>query len=168
MSAERERKDHTTSRLQQHQQPRHQGLALCHRVTLDSVAHHWVLARTPTVHRCPTGKAVLGGRDVSRQTTKTSLESNVSSQTGAVRHFVIIQYQRFDFVEAKREIKRLHDEHVKEISSSFHSTDDMCAWLKEFTWLKFKSRPKMGHSSTRHVSLCASQHTEHQHKFSFF
>ena len=26
--------------------------------------------------------------------------------------------------------------------------------------------PKIGHSSTRHVSLCASQYTEHQHKFS--
>ena len=26
--------------------------------------------------------------------------------------------------------------------------------------------PKIGHPSTRHVSPCASQHTEHQHKFS--
>ena len=26
--------------------------------------------------------------------------------------------------------------------------------------------PKMGYSSTRHVSPCASQYTEHQHKFS--
>ena len=26
--------------------------------------------------------------------------------------------------------------------------------------------PKTGHSSTRHVSLCASQYAEHQHKFS--
>ena len=26
--------------------------------------------------------------------------------------------------------------------------------------------PKIGHSSTRHVSPCASQYTEHQHKFS--
>ena len=34
---------------------------------------------------------------------------------------------------------------------SLHSTDDMCAWLK------FELRPKRGFSSTRHVSLCASQ-----------
>ena len=27
--------------------------------------------------------------------------------------------------------------------------------------------PKIGHPSTRHVSTCASQHTEHQHNFSF-
>ena len=34
-------------------------------------------------------------------------------------------------------------------------------------WLKFElCLPKIGHSSTRHVSPCASQHTEHQHKFS--
>ena len=28
------------------------GLALCHSVILDSVAHWWVPARTPTVHQC--------------------------------------------------------------------------------------------------------------------
>ena len=33
------------SRLQQHQQPHKEGLALCHRVTLDTVAHRWVPAR---------------------------------------------------------------------------------------------------------------------------
>ena len=40
-------------------------------------------------------------------------------------------------------------------------------------WLKLKRpkaqdelRAKIGHSSTRHVSSCASQYTEHQHKFS--
>ena len=37
-----------------------EGLALCHRVTLDSVAHRWVPARTPAVHQCPQGKAVGG------------------------------------------------------------------------------------------------------------
>ena len=36
---ERERKEHMMSRLQQHQQPHKEGLALCHRVILDSVAH---------------------------------------------------------------------------------------------------------------------------------
>ena len=41
-----------------------------------------------------------------------------------------------------------------------HSTDDMCAWLK------FALHLNIGHSSTRHVSSCASQYTEHQHKFS--
>ena len=77
MSVERERKDHTTSRLQQHQQPHQEVLALCHRVTLDSEAHQWVPARTPTVHWCPTGKAVGGPqqalRDDSRQTTRQTL-----------------------------------------------------------------------------------------------
>ena len=43
---ERERKEHMMSRLQAHQQPHQEGLALCHRVTLDSVAHRWVPAMT--------------------------------------------------------------------------------------------------------------------------
>ena len=43
---------------------------------------------------------------------------------------------------------------------SLHSTHDMCAWLK------FELRPQNIHSSTRHVSPCASQHTEDHHKFS--
>ena len=55
MSVERERKDHTTSRLQQHQQPHQEGLAQYHRVTLDSVAHQWLPGRISMVHRCPTG-----------------------------------------------------------------------------------------------------------------
>ena len=33
------------------------GLALCHKVILDSVAHWWVPARTPTLHQC-----LYGGR----------------------------------------------------------------------------------------------------------
>ena len=37
--------------------PARTGLSLCHRVILDSVAHWWVLARTPTVHQC-----LYGGR----------------------------------------------------------------------------------------------------------
>ena len=32
--------------------------------------------------------------------------------------------------------------------------------------VKFELCARIGQSSTRHVSLCASQHTEHQHKFS--
>ena len=36
---EHERKEHMMSRLQHHQQPHGEGLALFHRVTLDSVAH---------------------------------------------------------------------------------------------------------------------------------
>ena len=48
---EHERKAHTTSRHQQHTHTQ-QGLALCHRTTLDSVAHWWVPARTPTVYQC--------------------------------------------------------------------------------------------------------------------
>ena len=43
------------------------GLALCHRVILDSVAHWWVPARTPTVHQC-----FYGGRPwVARDTLHT-------------------------------------------------------------------------------------------------
>ena len=68
----REGKEHMMSRLQQHQQPQ-SGLALCPRVILDSVAHWWVPARTPTVHRCSKGKAVGGPtqppQDNHRQTT---------------------------------------------------------------------------------------------------
>ena len=42
----------------------------------------------------------------------------------------------------------------------------MCAWLKEIEGSSLICVTKIGHSSTRHVSSCASQHTEHQHKFS--
>ena len=44
----------------------------------------------------------------------------------------------------------------------------MCAWLKGPEGSSLSCVPKVGHSSTRHVSPCASQHTEHQHKFSLF
>ena len=68
-----------------------QGLALCHRVTLDSVAHRWVPARTPTVlpeqgrpwvahnrfHDTTTDK---------RQHDKDRSESTVFSATGAITH----------------------------------------------------------------------------------
>ena len=88
-----ERKTHIMSRLHQHQQPHQEGLALCHRVTLDSVAHPWVPTRTPTVHRYPKGKA-LGGptpapRNDDRQTTARQRQvssSNVLSETGVVIH----------------------------------------------------------------------------------
>ena len=86
---EHERKPHM-SRLQQ-DQPHKEGLALRHRVTLDSEAHQWVLARTPTVHRCRTGKAVGGPqpapRDDHRQTT--TRQRQVLSHTcfqGVVKH----------------------------------------------------------------------------------
>ena len=49
--------------------------------------------------------------------------------------------------------------HVQSLHRS-HCTDDLCAWLK------FELRHQNIHSSTRHVSPCASQCTEHQHKFS--
>ena len=81
------------SRLQQHQQPHKEGLALCHRVTLDFVAHWWVPARTPTVHGCPTGKAVGGPQQAPQRRpptnnnkTQTSLEPNVFSATGVIIH----------------------------------------------------------------------------------
>ena len=44
-------------------------LTLCHRVTLDSAAHWWVPARTPTVHRCPKGKALGGPTQASQRRT---------------------------------------------------------------------------------------------------
>ena len=49
--------------------------------------------------------------------------------------------------------------HVQSLHRS-HSTDDMCARIK------MSCGPKIGHSSTRHVSPCASQYTEHLHKSS--
>ena len=77
------------SRLQQHQQPHKEGSALCHRVTLDSV----VPARTDTVHRCPTGKAVGGPQQAPQRRpptndnkTQTSLLTNVLSATGVIIH----------------------------------------------------------------------------------
>ena len=69
MCVKRERKDHTTSRLQQHQQPDKKGLTLCLDASLGMVQ-----ARTPTVHRCPKGNAVGGPKrppqDNHRQTTQ--------------------------------------------------------------------------------------------------
>ena len=73
------------------------SVAHCHRVTLDSVAHWWVPARTPTVHQCFHGGRpwVARGLPDTRSTrrpptndnkTQTSLESNVLSQPGADRH----------------------------------------------------------------------------------
>ena len=52
----RERTERKTSRLQAHQQPHQEGLALCLRVILDSGAPVGP-GRTPTVHRC-----LYGGR----------------------------------------------------------------------------------------------------------
>ena len=121
---------------------------------------------------------------------------------------------------SKREMKRLHDEHVKETSEgnapihpaqrSRQRRHQQFEGLEEYNytvdaktgWRTYPSKssssstcrtphfhicshctghaarmhvyigsslscvPKIGHSSTRHVSLCASQYTEHQHKFS--
>ena len=77
----------------EHQPPHQEGLALCHRVTLDSVVHRWVPARTPTVHRCPTGKAVHSPqpvpRDTSPQTTtrqRQALSQTCDTTTGVITH----------------------------------------------------------------------------------
>ena len=86
---EHERTEHTMSRLQ----PTHNGLALCHRVILDSGAHQWVQGRTPTAHRCPKGKAVgaptQAPRQDDRQTTtrqQTGLSRTCFQETSADRH----------------------------------------------------------------------------------
>ena len=55
--------------------------------------------------------------------------------------------------------------HVQSLHRS-HSSYDMCAWLKELKGSSLSSVPKISQSSTRLVSSCASQHIEHQHKFS--
>ena len=68
---EHERKEHMRSRLQAHQQPHQEGLALCHRVALDSVAPRWVPARIPTVHWCPSSE---GCGWPATTTTKTTNE----------------------------------------------------------------------------------------------
>ena len=87
MSVERERKEHTTSRLQQHQQPHQEGLA---------PQSHPGLCGTPVgpgkdIHRAPVPDREGRGPDITstvRRPTndKTDLESNVFSQTGTVRH----------------------------------------------------------------------------------
>ena len=79
--------DHVRTRRQTQK-----GLALCH-----SVAHWWVLARTPTVHQCLYGgwpwvarSKIYSPTIDKRQQTKTSLESNVLSQPGAVRTLEVL------------------------------------------------------------------------------
>ena len=47
-------------------------LSLCHRITLDSVAHRWVPARTFTVHQCLHGGRPWGPRHSPRDTTPTT------------------------------------------------------------------------------------------------
>ena len=60
------------------------GLALCHRVTLDPVAHWWVPARTPTVHQC---LHVGGPRHSPRDTTRPRLlRHDLVTNTTGVRH----------------------------------------------------------------------------------
>ena len=78
---EHERTENMMPRLQQ---PHREGLALCHRVILDSVAHWWVPARTPTVRQCLHGGMPWVARSNLHETTndnktKTDLESNVLS-----------------------------------------------------------------------------------------
>ena len=68
-------------------QPTHRRVG----VTLDSVAHWWVPARTPTVHQCPQGKAVGGPthapRDDHRQHDKDkSLRLMCFQETGVDTH----------------------------------------------------------------------------------
>ena len=103
------------SRLQEHQQPHQEGLALCHRVTLDSMAHRWVLARTPTVHRCPTGKAVGGPqpvpRDNSRQTTtrqRQALSPTCDTTPGVIIHLesYVVAEQRDDHMADESKWRR--------------------------------------------------------------
>ena len=103
------------SRLQQHQQPHKEGLALCHRVTLDSVAHPRVPVRTPTVHWCPTGKAVGGPhqapQDDHRQTTtrhRQGLEANVLSATSAATHLESYKLCRFCLPDVTLTVKTSH------------------------------------------------------------
>ena len=50
------------TRRQETHRPHAQG-SLCHRVTLDSVAHWWVPARTPTAHQCFHGGRPWVARD---------------------------------------------------------------------------------------------------------
>ena len=57
------------------------GLALCHRVILDSVAH-WVPARTRTVHQCLHGGKPWVARDTLHHTTKTTRPRFTASRFG--------------------------------------------------------------------------------------
>ena len=59
------------------------GLSLCHRVILDSVAHWWVLARTPTVHQC-----LYGGRPWVAQDTLHATPPKRQDQ-GLQRHALV-------------------------------------------------------------------------------
>ena len=73
---EHERNARTTSRLQRKQQ----GLALCHRVTLDSVAHPVGLGMDTHGTAVPLRRKAVGGptatpRDDPRQTTREQRRS---------------------------------------------------------------------------------------------
>ena len=61
------------------------------------------------------------------------------------------------------ECRQIHLPHATfSHAQAWYSTDNTCS-LAQGSSLSFTRR---GHSSTRHVSSCASRYTEHQHKFS--
>ena len=76
----RERTERKTSRLQAHQQPHQEGLALCLRVILDSGAHRWVQAGHPRY----TGASTEEGRgwpDLTSTKTTNDNRRQVSRRT---------------------------------------------------------------------------------------
>ena len=58
-----------------------------------------------------------------------------------------------------------HFQLVQSLHRSF-SIGNTCAWLKDLERSSVSCVPKLGHSSTCHVSFCVSQYAEQQYKFS--
>ena len=97
---ERERNEHMMSRLQAHRQPHQEGLALCHRVTLDSVAHQWVPKRTQTVHRCPNreGRGCPATTSTKTTTDKRQQDHDQSQDKRAFRNQVQTRTWKLTFL----------------------------------------------------------------------
>ena len=96
---------HTTLR----HQPTHDGLALCHRVILDSVTPPWVSERTPTVHGGPhAGRPWVARQQVTTydttskgNTTKTGLSQTCFQETSVDTHLETCRFWQFDVLRER-------------------------------------------------------------------
>ena len=106
----RERTERKTSRLQAHQQPHQEGLALCHRVILDFGAHLWVQAGHPRY----TGASAEEGRGWPDVTSTKTTNDNRRQDTD------------------KRQDKRAcNDQVLRNVNS--HTVDlDFYSWTANF------------------------------------
>ena len=87
------------------------GLAFCHRVILDSVAHLWVPARTFTVHRC-----LFGGRAVGPRHAPTRHHQNDKTKVYSVTPWLPTWWRSrcVETADLRSSVRAWRQEHVHE------------------------------------------------------